>query len=184
MAQKSSIDRLPKEIKEAIDTLLKGDRHTYDEILDKLNELHEDADISRSALGRYAKRTANYRREKKRTNDVIEIMSKNMGEVAESKLGRVVVELLQSAILDLMLARYDEDGEPVPVDPKTLAQLSQASKNLQYAMKISVDQEMKIREDERRQAKEEAVKAVEKTAREKGLTKDTVEAIKAGILGV
>jgi len=184
MAQKCSIDRLPDEIREALDTLLKGNRHTYDEILAKINELDEDADISRSALGRYAKRTANARRYRQRRHEIANILSQNLGEVAESKLGRVVVELLQSSIFDLMMSRYDEDGEPTPMDPKTLALLSQASKNLQHAMKTSVDQEIKIREDERRRAKEEAVKAVEKTARERGLTKDTVEAIKAGILGV
>lgn len=184
MAQKSTIDRLPEEIREALDTLLKGNRHTYDEILAKINELHDDAEISRSALGRYARRTANARSARKRRHEIANILSQNLGEVAESKLGRVVVELLQSAIFDLMMSAYDEDGEPMPMDPKTLAMLSKASRELQQAMKISVDQEMKIREDERKRAREDAVKAVEEVAREKGLSGDTVEAIKANILGV
>lgn len=181
MARKSTVHRLPPALKQKLDELLSDGGYTLDEILAHLNQL--GATVSRSALGRYSKNFAAVRERLAKAREMAAAFAQDIGTVGEGQLGRTIAELMQSLIFDLLMARADV-AEGGSLDAEEIMFLSKSIKDLQAAMKASIDAQLKIREEERKKAVNEAAAAAEKTAKAAGLSRDTIEAIKAGILGI
>ena len=170
MAQRpSSIDRLPPEVKSLIGALRQGGR-TIDEILAKLGEL--DVEVSRSALGRHIQTLATVGEKIQRSRDLALALTERFGDQPDNQMARLNLELLHNIVFDTINAtEEDENGEtrPMTFGPLQAKALAQALQSLASAEKIDADRQMKIREVAKRTG---------------GLTKETVEAIKAEILGV
>jgi hypothetical protein len=176
----STVDRLPPEIRELIGTLLEGG-HTLDEILAKLGEL--DVDVSRSALGRYSKRIVDLGADMLKSRAVAEALVKHLGDQPDDKVARLNLELLHTAVFSILTTpTTGENGEDVPLvlAPADAKALSEVMRNLTSAAKTDTDRAFKIRAE----AKKEAVAAVEKVAKQGGLSKETVETITRAVLGV
>ena len=99
----------------------------------------------------------------------------------EDKTLRLNIELMQDAITTLIA---DEDGRPITLDPKQAKFLTSALRDLAAAKKTDAELTIKVREEAEKKTKVAAARVVETFAGEKGLSRNTVEAIKAGILGV
>lgn len=188
MGRPSSVDKLPPEIRQEIGKL-RGLGWTLDQILEQLRGLYDKAP-SRSALHRHIQGMEAIGEKMRRSRQVAEALVQELGDAPESKAARLNIELLHSAILDLHMRAAD--GEDVDRDgqaalngnPEGAMMLAKALDHLSRASKTNVDF-IKAAEDRAASlAKKEAAKVVETVAREKGLTADTVAAIKAGIFGV
>lgn len=184
MARKSSVHRLPPELKARLDELLAEGGYTLDEVLAHLDQL--GGQVSRSALGRYSKRYAVVRERLQKAREMGAAFAQDLGEVSQSQLGRTITELMQSLIFDLLMARSEAAGdEGTPqLESQEVFFLAKGIKELQAAMKTSTDMELTIRADERKRVTADAAKIAETTGREMGLSPDTIAGIKAGILGV
>ncbi|WP_418978341.1 phage protein Gp27 family protein, partial [Bilophila wadsworthia] len=91
--------------------------------------------------------------------------------------GRLPVQTLRDLVFDHLAARVEEGDVD---DPKALMALARTLKDMAQANRLDQDFEAKVRE----RVQKETVKAVEDTAREAGLSAETVEAIKGRILGI
>lgn len=182
MAQRpSSIDRLPESVREAIGKLrLQG--RSIDEILAHLATM--DVEVSRSALGRHVKGLAALTERMRNSRNMATALVEQFGAEPDNKLQRLNLELMHSIVMQTITASADdEDGEasPVTFTPQEAMFLAKALKELASAQKVDSDRAIIVR----RELAKEAAKAVDKVAkREGGLTKDTVDKIKAEILGI
>lgn len=178
MPPKSSIKRLPPQLRKELDRLLASGAHTLDQVVEHLRQL--GAPVSRSAVGRYSQEFEEVAVHIRESREVTAAFARELGEVPEGDMGRVLVEIVHRLVFKAGMHQLREGT----IDAADAARLAKAIKDLAAGSKISVDMEVKIKELAREEAKREAVHDVENVAREKGLSRETVEAIKSKILGV
>jgi hypothetical protein len=172
----SSIDRLDPEIRRLISDLRIEQGWTIDEIHQKLRELQQP--VSRSALGRHTKSLAEIGSELRHSREMAKALVEAAPLGEDGKLAELNLELMHSMVLRIVTAT--KEGEQVTFGPKDLMFLSSALGNLASARKADADRRRKDREE----AQKTVMKAVEKTATARGLTKETVDAIYSAVLGV
>jgi hypothetical protein len=188
MGRPSSIDKLPEEIRVEIGKL-RGLGWTIDQILEHLRTLLDRAP-SRSALGRHIQGLDALGERMRRSRAVAEALVRELGDAPESRAARLNIELMHSAVLDLFMKAAD--GEDVNEagaaalagDPEGTMMLAKALDHLARASKSNVEFVAAAEKRATERAKKEAATAVESIARERGISADTLEAIKAGIFGV
>lgn len=182
--RKSKIDKLPLEIKNALNLLLREGKMSQQEVRDEINTLivengvtNDNEYIKRNALSRYSiafeKGMENYRQAQQMTNSWVQ----QFGETPQTDIARALIEIGKSQVFDFQMKALDE-GEVI--DPKTMGQLALAIKRLQEAQSGSVKLEKEIR----KQAIEDAADKAESVAQKAGLTADTVKMLKAELLGI
>lgn len=174
MARKSSIEKLPSEIREKIGQLRQVGK-TIDEIMDKLNEM--DVDISRSALGRHVKQIEEVTKSIKQSRIVAEAIASKLGDANDNKVSRLNTELMHSLIMNILVS---PEGENVVLSPEQAFFLSSSLQKLSQASKADVEREIKIRQE----IVAKSVKAVEKVSKKTGISPDTLELLKKEIFGV
>lgn len=176
----SSIDRLEPEIRALINELRIDKGWTIDEIRDQLVKMGQ-GHISRSALGRHVRSLGDIAAEMRETQVYAEALAKQAGNASQSELLDLNGQLLHANMFRLILA--EKDGEGIQLSPKEAKEFSEALRNLALARKTDLDvvekAERRAAEKATRQAAENATTA----ARAKGLSKDTVDAIRHAVLG-
>jgi hypothetical protein len=183
----SSIDKLPPEIRDLI-AALRGRGWTIDQIQQHLANLLDQVP-SRSALGRHILGLDKLGERMRRSRDVATALARELGDAPGSKAAQVNIELLQSVILDVFLkAEGGEEGAAelaaISASPQALMQIAKALESLGRASKTNVDFVAAAEARATAKARAEAADSAEAVAREKGLSADTIAAIKAGIFGV
>lgn len=133
------------------------------------------ASVSESAVYRYNLRMQEVAKDIRLTREMAAAVGRELGEVPDGT-GRMVVESLQT----LLLRSRMQLSSTEKIDERQLLRLSSAARNLASAWKSHTDTEAKIRDRVLR----EAAKVAEKTAKEKGLTRETVDLIMRNILGI
>ena len=180
MPRKSTIEQLPKQIREKISELRNNGR-TIDEILEHLSAM--DVDVSRSSLGRHIKKQAAVAESIRKSRQMAEAITQHFGDKETGKVARTNMELMHSILMKIMIGD-EEDGGLIELNPKDAMMLATSIQKLSQASKLDADRELKIREEERARAKEDAAKIAVSTAKKQGLSADTVEKIRSEILGI
>lgn len=178
MGRRSSIRRLDPKVRAAADIAIHNGA-TIEQIVELLTSM--GADVSRSAVGRYSKgvRVAADVR-----NDVLAAM-RSMGIEPGSdddKIGRLNIQLSQAIMLRSQLKMLED--EEAKVDWKSNRDMSVAVKNTEGAAKDNIEREIKLKEQARKEALEDAAKAADGAARRAGASPETIEIIKREILGL
>ena len=177
----SSIDKLPPEIRELIGRLRENGA-TSDQIKAKLDEL--DADVSRSALGRHIKGLAEIGERLRHSREVATALVSRFGDEPDNRVARLNIELMHGLVMQAITATTEgEDGEPggaVTFTPEDTMFLARSLHSLATAQKTDTDRLLKVRVE----VAKEAAKAVETVGKAKGLTKETMDAIKHAVLGI
>ncbi|RLQ88902.1 DUF3486 family protein [Notoacmeibacter ruber] len=177
----SSIDLLPPDadgiVQWAVAELQARERTQLDILVEmngKLEEIGCDP-ISPSAFNRYSTRLASTTRRLQETRDIASAVTERLGPEKADDITIMLVELIKSAAFSIL-----ETGE---LDSKAFMELSKGLQHALSAQKISADaRRVQQQEIEKRVAA--AAEAAADVAGEKGFSADTVEAIKARILGV
>jgi len=169
----STITRLPQELRSQLDRLLTQGKFTLVEITDHMRQL--GADVSKSAVHRYSQHHEKIASDIRLTREMANAIGRELEDVTGDS-GRLVIESMQAILLRarMQIASGEE------IDPKQLGELARAAKDLQHALKLNVDTEIKIRE----RVVKEAADVVEKAATAEGLSAATVTAIKEKVLGI
>jgi hypothetical protein len=97
-------------------------------------------------------------------------------EHVEGDSGRMVIESLQALLLKARM-QAATSGE---LDPAEVAYLSRAAKDLQSALKLNVDVEIKVRD----RALKEGAGAAGAEAKKLGYSEEHVQRIREAVLGV
>lgn len=183
MARRSSIDRLPREVREKIATLRESGR-TIDEILTCLDGLN--LQVSRSAMGRHVQNLDKLAEKIQRSRDVADTLVRRIGDAPENRQMQLNVELMHSVIMDLLMNVPDgegENGEPVTFDAMQAMLISKSLDHLAKASKTDADKVLRIREEAVKKAKLEAAEIATKQAKSAGLTDEVAQLIRQKILG-
>lgn len=178
----STIDRLDPEIRELIAQLRIDKGFTIDEIRAALVKvIGEDRVPSRSALGRHVRGLAEVSADLRETQIYAEALAREAGGKSGSQLLDMNAQLLQANMFKLMLA--EREGEGIVLSPKEAKEFSEALRNIALMRKTDLEVVAKAKQQA---AEEERLKNAEKAttaARAKGLSKETVDAIRYAVLG-
>lgn len=178
----STIDRLDPEIRELIAQLRIDKGFTIDEIRAALVKvIGEDRAPSRSALGRHVRGLAEVSADLRETQIYAEALAREAGSKTGNQLLDMNAQLLQANMFKLMLA--EREGEGILLTPKEAKEFSEALRNVALMRKTEQDV---IAKAEQRAAEKERLASADKAtsaARAKGLSKDTVDAIRKAVLG-
>lgn len=191
MGRKSSIDRMPPEIKGHIQAMLATGSMTLDELVTNLKE-NFPAEFSagelpsRSALHRYGAKLDRRLAAIRASTEAAKIIRAHAGDDQDARseaLTAMVQTELFEAILELQEA-VEGDDENNPAE--RVALLSKAAKNIATLTRSSVNLkefQAKAEERARKRAFEEAAATAETTAKAQGLSKQGVAALREAIMG-
>ena len=181
VGRKSTIQRLPASVRDEIRDLREAG-HTIDEILAQLRGLGDNT-VSRSALGRHVKQLDVIGEEIRRSREIAEVLVRQYGEAPAGKTARMNIAFLQSAVNRILVS---EDGEMARLDPKEVAALTQALKNLGQAAKADVELAAQERRVFAKKAADTAVKAVEDelTGADRPLPPEALKRIREQVYGI
>jgi len=175
VGRKSSITRLPPKVKKAVDAAIRDGRATIDEIVEQIESM--GATASRSAVHRYKKTLEEHFQRVREARELSKVWIDKLGSEPDSDVGQLVAELLKTVAVQTSM-HMNESDEAVP--PNQLMFLAKAMKEIAQAEKLSLEREIKIRE----QVASEAADAVEEAAATAGLSSDVVKLMKEKVLGI
>lgn len=170
----STITQLDPAIKEAVDTAVREGRATIDEIVKLITGLGGDA--SRSAVGRYVKNARERMEDYRQATQMAAVWVDKLGSEPEGDVGRMLLEMLR-------VVAFKTIGDIDQAGPEDLMLLAKAMKDISGADKIIVDREINLRKLITARASEVAASVV-KTVKKAGLSDDTINVIRAEILGI
>lgn len=160
MARKSTIKRLPPQLRKELDRLLTSGQYTLDQVVAHLRTM--GADVSRSAVGRYSQEFEEVAKHLRESREIAAGFARELGELPEGDMGQVLVELVRSVVFRVAMRQTDKAEDIAPIE---LARLAKAVKDLASGAKTSVDMEVKIKEQARREMAEETKATLENAAR-------------------
>ena len=173
---RSSVDRLPAQLREAVDAAI-ADGATIDEITARIRA--EGEDCSRSAVGRYSKDVRDLIRKQQETDRTVKAWMQELGARPEGGTGRILIETLQSMVLDTMA---DLRGRDELASTQELDRLSHILKRIEATEKLCRERERAAEKAKEEKAAEKA-KPAGQAERQGGLSAETVAAIHEAVLG-
>ena len=133
---RSSIARLPPELREAVDAAI-ADGATIDEIADLIRG--EGGACSRSAVGRYTKTMRDLILRQQETDRANEMWVRALGERTEGRAGLILIETLRTMTLSTMAESQPSREEPAT--PEELSRLSLILKRIEGTDKLRLERE-------------------------------------------
>lgn len=188
--QPSKVEKLPRVVREELDALRTRQGWTIEQLLDWLRAQGHD-NISRSGLGNYCRNlyldTEAAADKINRAGVIAKALIERFGDRPDNELARANIQMLHGQVFNMILeedSAFDEEGNPLPGDSLKLVRLTKAVQQLLSAEKMNAERVAQIRKIAREEAQQEAAAAVDAVATrtERGLTKDTIDAIKREIL--
>lgn len=127
-----------------------------------------------SSFNRFSIRQARLSRRLDQTREIVAVLAQKHDAQASDDLTVIAAEMIKATVLHMLGDAADS------VVPEDLKRLADGLKAAQVAQNLSSDRKAKITADIQKRLAE----AVETTAKTRGLSAETTEAIKAEILGV
>lgn len=183
MGRRSSIERLPQELADTCHRLIREGR-TIHEITDALNRL--DADVSKSAVGRYVKgareQMEHYREAQMVAGQWVSQLSEQPGSDVSALLAEMLKTVAFRTIADIGTENgpTEKDGKPKQPKAMDIMLLAKAIRDMEASTKASIERREKIE----RQALERQTKAAEKVAKKQGMSAEHWAQIRAQFLGI
>jgi len=184
-----SVERLPDDVREKLQELLRDPRVTQLDATAQINDIlsaegHEER-LSKSAVNRYAVRMNQVGEKLRQSREVAEMWIAKLGAQPQGQLGNLVNEMLRSMAFDLALKLQEGEltEESMPAVIEMVKELSLSVTRLEKASSENVKREAEIRRQERERAAEEAAASAETAARAQGLSSEGVAALREAILG-
>ena len=177
MGQKSSIDRLPQELREKLIELLQNPAITQKEVVDAINGAAGGTVVSKSSVNRYKLRMDRFAAKSREAREVADAYIEKYGTENRNKLGKVVNEYIKLMVFDLtteLEELKDSDGEIKPEDlADIIYKVSRAIKELEQAEKLNAQREAEIKAA----VQKETAEKVESVCKQMGVSKDTMDTV-------
>lgn len=178
--RKSSITALPVELRDTLDRLIREGRYTIDEITEHINQL--GAEVSRSAVGRHHLKVTSQMENFAKAREMATAWVEKFGDAPQGDVGQLLIQMLQTiAFQNLGDMTGDEGGKVGPMD---LMLLSKALQSMVSAEKTSLERQLKIREETRKQVMAEVEKRVNDGAKAAGMGPEQAAFWRQQVLGV
>jgi len=185
MGRKSTIARLPAEVKAYIEGQLAAGRCTLDELIADLRERfpgHEQAGVlpSRTAVHRYGQKLERRLSAIRASTEAAKMIRAQAGDDEDAR-SEALTALVQTELFEAILNLQEaDDPDADPAD--RVSMLSAAAKNIATLTRSSVG--LKKFQTEVRQRTEAAAANVEKIAKKGGLSAESVDQLRREILGI
>ncbi|WP_275100135.1 DUF3486 family protein [Sedimenticola hydrogenitrophicus] len=186
MSRPSTIDLLPTEVRDALHAWLRDPAITQTEATDRLNallgELGAEQQVSRHAVNRYDLKMREVGERLRQSRQVAEAWVGKLGAAPQGQLGHLINETLRTLAFELTmkLAEGELTEESMPAIIDQLKHLSLSVVRLERASSENVKREEDIRKQERARAAE----AMASTAKQSGVSAETIERIRRDVLGM
>lgn len=190
MARASTIERLPDDVREQLQALLRDPRVTQLDATDKINQILEaeghDDRLSKSAVNRYAVRMNEVGERLRQSREVAQMWIGKLGAQPQGEMGNLINEMIRSLSFDvsLLLSEGELTADSLPGMIEMLKDLSLTTARLEKASSENVKREAEIRKQERERAAEEAANAAEGALASQGMSREAIASIKRDILGI
>jgi hypothetical protein len=175
--QPSSIDRLPDDIREKLQELLRDPRVTQLDATRQINEIladqGEEAKLSKSAVNRYAVRMETIGAKIRQSREVAKMWIGRLGAEPQGEVGKLLNEMVRNLAFDLT-SEMLEGNEPI--EPRMLKDLAFAVERLEKAASENTKREDQIRI--------KVADEVQLTAKKCGLSDSSADMIRRKILGI
>ncbi|SDB03827.1 Protein of unknown function [Desulfonatronum thiosulfatophilum] len=178
--QQSSIDRLPEDIREQLQELLRDPRVTQLDATARINAILEEQGqepLSKSAVNRYAVKMEAVGAKLRQSREVARMWIGRLGAEPQGEVGKLLNEMVRTLAFEAVV-EMSEGSEAV--EPRMIRDLAVAIEKLEKAASENVKREEEIR----KKALEEAGDRVAKLAKKGGLSEETVREIRERIMGV
>lgn len=123
MARTSSIDKLPLDILEQLQALLRDPRVTQLQATDEINAILEnqghDESVSKSAVNRYSQRMEKVGSRLTESREMAKMWIGKLGSAPQGEVGKMLNEIIRTLAFETTM-RIAEDDEPA--SPKLLSQ--------------------------------------------------------------
>lgn len=185
MGRKSSISRLPAEVKAYIEAMLATGAQTLDELIADLQERYPAVASggnlpSRSAVHRYGQKLDRRLSAIKASTEAAKLIRAQAGDDEDAR-SEALTALVQTELFEAILNLQEADDPDL--DPgERVGMLSSAAKNIATLTRSSVG--LKKFQSEVRQRAQAAAANVEKIAKKGGLSAESVEQLRREILGI
>lgn len=184
MGQKSSIDRLPPDLRLKLIEMLQDPAVTQAQVVEAINLEAGETVISKSGVNRYKLKLDRFAAKNREAREVADAYIEKYGEDSRNKLGKVANEYIRLMVFDLIteLEELKDSGEDIK--PETVSDIiykvSRAIKELEQAEKLNAERAEEIKEALIKGTAEK----VESVCKKKGVTKEAKEAILSEIFGI
>lgn len=185
MGRKSTVARLPAEVKAYIEAMLATGSQTLDELIADLQarypaEAKSGTLPSRSAVHRYGQKLDRRLSAIRASTEAAKLIQAQAGDDQDAR-SEALTALVQTELFEAILSLQEaDDPEADPAD--RVGMLSSAAKNIATLTRSSVG--LKKFQLEVRAKAQAAADTVNKLARRGGLTAETAEQIRREILGI
>lgn len=185
MARKSSVTRLPPEVKTYIEAMLATGPQTLDELITDLRDRFpgqaEAGELpSRSALHRYGSKLDRRLSAIRASTEAAKLIQAQAGDDQDAR-SEALTALVQTELFEAILNLQEaDDPEADPAD--RVGMLSAAAKNIATLTRSSIG--LKTFQAQARARAKAAAETVDKIARSGGLSGDAAEQIRREILGI
>lgn len=173
MARASTIDRLPRELRDLCARLIR-DGNTIHQITDKLNEL--DADVSKSAVGRHVKSAREQMARYREAQEVAGQWVRQIGEQPQGDVGALLAEMLKTIAFQTLGSMGDAQAGRTDAKPPKAMEimlLAKTIRDLEATTKGSIERMEKIE----KAVIERAAKKAGEVGKRRGLSDDTIAEI-------
>ena len=190
MARKSSITRLPAEIKSYIEAMLATGAQTLDELIADLQgrfpaEANAGTLPSRSAVHRYGQKLDRRLAAIKASTEAARLISEQAGDSKDAR-SEALTALVQTELFEAILALQEADDPDVDTSER-VGLLSSAAKNIATLSRSSVNLKLfqaKVEEETRRRMLAEQEAKLQTVARSQGMDEAQVDFWRRQVLGV
>lgn len=166
MGSPSSIERLPQDVLEKLQELLRDARVSQCEATVRINRILEEDGIpervSKSAVNRYAMRMEEVGAKLRQSREIAKMWIGRLGAEPQGEVGKLLNEMVRALAFEVTMNMAE--GGIEEVKPKMLRDMSIAIEKLEKAASENVKREEEIR----KRAIEEAAAAFEKAAGKDG----------------
>ncbi|EEI9451713.1 DUF3486 family protein [Salmonella enterica subsp. enterica serovar Javiana] len=182
MGRKSTVHKLPEEIRSHIERRLRENRLTLDELIEDLRTAFPQTSElpARSTLGRYKKSFDEVVGRMREQQQMARMLVDELGENPDERAGQMLVQSITALTSHAAMLAQDEQ-EP---DIDTVRYLARAAKDILQARKISFDERLAIKKQAREEQLAEQQENLKTVARERGMDKESVDFWKRRVLGV
>ena len=187
MAGPNKIDRLPDDLREALDDLLRDPAVSQLEAGRRVNAMLAQTDhperLDKSTVNRYSQRMEKVGKRLRESRAVADMWIAKLGSTPGGKLGHLVNELVRTMSFDMALTLQEQsagaDPEDLPAMVKMLKELSLAAKHVEQA---SAENERRQRQIDKQKA--DAEEQAADLAQKSGLSATKVQDLRRIIAGI
>ena len=158
--QQSTIDRLPPDILEGLQALLRDARVTQLEATRRINEILEAEGhperLSKSAVNRYALRMNEVGAKLRQSREIAQMWIGKLGAEPQGEVGKLLNEMVRTLAFEATMKMAEGDD---PVEPKMLKDMAIAIERLEKAASENTKREEEIRKKTLEEAAERAGEA-------------------------